>query len=607
MKKYLASASLLALCAQPALAQDGFDLGQITLFTNLTPTYVNNSGAVVEIIDQDTLQAAGTTRVIDTLDSLPGISVSGNGGMGKSASLSIRGLPGRYVPVYVDGIDMTDPSGTQTQFNWGGLLNDSIGQIEVRKGSQSALFGSEAIGGVVNISTQRAPKAGQSYRYSAEIGSYATRNANLFIANKSERGEIALSLAHFNTDGFSAASESAGNTEADGYRSNQAVLSGSTQASEMLRLGFTLLVQDEAQNLDAFGGAGGDADKPYFTDRTAGRVFAEINGDAIDHTLGVSASQISKNDPTSSFTNTFEGNRTEIDYLGNTNVGDVVLSFGAKYSEEDFLTQNLSTPSSEQGAFDIASVFVESQHRLGAATDLSVSVRRDEHSTFGGFSSNRAALVHRLTDQTRVRGSLGNGFRAPSLYELFGPYGNLALQPEKSRSAEIGIEHDYADGAGVQVTAFYTEIDDLIEWSGGAYNQVSGTSVSQGIELSGGMALSDALTMTASYTYTDATDRNGSQLKRVPENNIEIGFNAQFSDSLNGALSLSHVAGRANDGFPSTAMPDYTVVNANLGYAMSDNTRAYLRIENLLDEEYETSAGYGTSGRAAYFGIRAEF
>ena len=187
---------------------------------------------------------------------------------------------------------------------------------------------------------------------------------------------------------------------------------------------------------------------------------------------------------------------------------------------------------------------------MGADTDLTLTRRYDDHSEFGGFQSNRAAIVHRFSDATRLRASIGNGFRAPSLYELFGPYGNVGLEPEESRSAEVGLEHSFANGAGVNATVFYTEIEDLIQYdfATNAYAQAPGTSRTRGIELSGEMPVSDRVMMFGSYTYTKSEDQNGAQLRRVPEHDVVLGLNAQWTDQWSTQLAVSHVAGRADDG-----------------------------------------------------------
>lgn len=605
----LSSVSFLVLAGASVQAQEVFDMGEIIVSANQTPTQTNRSGAVVETIDAETLQQGGTTRVADALDALPGVSLSGNGGVGSSASLRIRGLPSRYVSVFIDGVDVSDPSGTQTQFNFGTLLNTGLSQVEVLKGSQSAIYGSEAVGGVVSITSLRATEPGTVYRFSAEVGSYNTIATSFAVATKTERGEVALTLSHYNTDGFSARDENDGNTEDDGYQSNQVILSAAYDATDTVRLGFTATVQDANLDIDGFFG---DADRPFLTDRRSGRIFAEIDGAAVDHTIAYTYNFTRRADPTANPTfNTlvFEGLRQGLDYKGVTNIGGTTLAFGAAYVDESSDADGVEADNT------ISSVFAEAQFALSQDTDLSLSARYDDHSEFGSFNSLRAAFVHRLNNNTRVRASLGNGFRAPSLFELFsGDFGNTDLQPEESWSAEVGIEHDYASGAFVKATLYYTEIDNLIDFVTltsfpapftGEYQQSEGTTRSRGIEVSGAMPLSDQTEVFGSYTYTNTTDASGNQLVRVPEHDLNLGLKTSFAQDWSAGLSVQHIAGRADDG--GQVMDDYTVVNATVSYDLSDSTELYARIDNLTNREYQTSAGFGTSDRAIFVGVRASF
>ncbi|MCR8825754.1 TonB-dependent receptor plug domain-containing protein [Pseudosulfitobacter koreensis] len=600
MKHLLASASVLALATVPhtALAQDdAFDLGTITVSASQTPVETARTGTVVEVVEKEEIENSSSFTVDDTLDTLPGISLSGNGGLGASSTLRIRGLSNRYIPVYIDGIDMTDPASTQTSYNFGGLTTAGIGRIEVLKGSQSALYGSEAIGGVINITTARATEMGTQLRYAFEAGSYDTYAATFGIATKSERGELAFTFSHIDTNGFSAAEEDAGNPEADGYRGTTLFLTGAYDATDTVTLGFALNYLDSETDQDGF--RVDDLTAQEFSTRLGARVYAEIAGDAIDHTVALNYSTTEREYPVG-FNQNFKGERTEATYKGITQVGAVELAFGAGYSQEEFAVDTIS------GTYEIASIFGEAQYAASEDVDVSFALRHDDHSTFGGFTTGRLAANWRVTTDTTLRAAIGTGFRAPSLYELFHPvYGNPTLEQEESRSAEIGVEHRLAMGAEIKATAFYTEIDNLIQFSGGGYNQVPGTSTSQGVELAGRVALAAGTDLFGSYTYTDAEDANGNQLIRVPEHDFVLGVEADLTDRLSGQLVLNHVAGRADDG--GSAMADYTVVNVSATYDFSDTTQGYMRLENLTNEEYQTSFGYGTSDRAVYFGVRASF
>lgn len=601
MKHLLATASALTLAtlAQTAAAQD-FDLGEIVVFSNLSETAANRSGVTTEIIDSDTLATDGTVAVADKLDALPGVSFTQNGSTGATTTLRLRGLSGYYVGVRVDGIDVTDPASAQNQFNWGGMNTAGLSRVEVLKGSQSAIYGSEAIGGVINMTTARATEDGTHVSLNAEVGSYKTRSATGTITHRSDRGELALTLSRFQTDGFSHADENAGNTEADGHQSTTAILSGAYQASDAVRLGFSVLFQDSETGNDGFPAPTytfADTTDEELAKRIGGRIFAEIETGAISHTFAVSGMRTEREYPTG-FSRMFTGERLELDYKGVADLGGARLAFGAATSLEEF------TVDTTTGDARINSVFAEYQRGLTDNVDFALSARHDDHSTFGGFTSGRAALSWRPAEGTVVRASIGNGFRAPSLYELFGPYGSATLTPEESVSAELGVEKTYANGARVQATAFYTEIDDLIQWAGTGYGQVAGTSETKGFELATDIPLSDNVTLFGSFTYTDARDRSGTRLLRVPTHDTVVGVNARIGNRVEAVATLQNVQGLTD---LTGKMPSYTVANATVSYEISGNAEAYVRVENLFDKEYQVINGYGTSDRAAYFGIRADF
>ncbi|TNF58551.1 MAG: TonB-dependent receptor [Rhodobacteraceae bacterium] len=613
MKHILGTASAAALIlGGGAAGAQGFDLGEIVIFANQTETEAFRVGVTVETLDADDIESGPASGVAETLDRLPGISVNANGGPGKSASLFVRGLPDRYTAVRLNGIDITDPSSVQTQYNWGGLSGAGLDRIEVLKGSQSALYGSEAIAGVINMTTFRPTENGMSYRFGVEIGSFDTLRTDVSVGYRSDTAMLALTLSQVDTDAFSAADENQGNTETDPFKGRLALLSGRFAVSDIVTLGFDAIYEEQETNIDAGGGVGGDADRPFFTDRKGARVYAEIETGTVSHEIGLSRFETTRQDPLTPFGSPrFDSSRTEADWIATTTAPLGPLAFGLAWTEEE------ATFSNGTFAYRTASAFAEYQMALGEDVDLTLSGRYDDNSRFGGALTGRAALAWRPAEGTVVRASLGTGFRAPSLNELFGPFNTLvpnpALEPEESRSAELGIEHRYSGGAFVKATVFYTEIDNLIGFvSGppplflGGYTQTPGTSTAKGLELSGELPLGQGFSLIGAYTLTDSRLATGERQPRVPRHDLLLGIAAEMGNGWAGQVLVNHVADRI-DGFPAAPVPDYTVATLQISYDVTEAATAYLRIENLFDEEYQTAAGFGTSDRAVYFGIRANF
>lgn len=608
----LLAAPLAAIPLSQASAQGAFELDEITAFANLAPTPVNRTGATVEVVGEEELRAEGTQLLSSFLARRPGISVTASGGPGSATTMRVRGLDSKYIAVRIDGIDVSDPSAPQIQYDFGKLTTADVSRVEIVYGTQSALYGSSAVAGIINITTTRATEPGTTIRAEVEGGSFGTIGGTLGVSTLTERGELAFTLSRFRTDGFSAASEANGNTEADGYDTTRLSFYGAYDVTDDLRLGLNGFWQDYDVDADGFDfGTGLPADGPFLTEGEEGtaqglRAFAEYSPGAIDHRLALAFYDNDRSNDIGFGTSSFLGERATLEYLGSTTIlGDSTLSFGASFSDESFTTSD-SFGGAASGDRRIGAVFAEGQFALNPATDLAVSLRYDDYSDFGDFLSGRVALAYRPSETTTLRASLSNGFRAPSLFEINDPtYGNPDLSPEESRTFELGVEHDLAGGATVQATAFWTDIDDLIQFIFPAgYVQTVGTTETRGIALSGRLPLGDRAEVFGNYTYTDATAPDGSQLVRVPKNDLTLGVSGDITERLRGVATAQFVSGIEDIGGP---LDDYWVANATVTYAVNDVTEAYLRVVNIFDEDYEVIEGYGTSGRAFYVGLRTRF
>lgn len=600
----LASVAISPFLLMPAFAQEVFDLGEIVVSGSLSPVAEDQTGATVEIVSGDDL-AAGNTSVIEGLNRLPGVNSTNNGGVGANAGIQLRGLPSRYVAVRLNGIDISDPSGTQSAFNFGALLPSGINRIEVLKGSQSALYGSEAIGGVVDITTYRPSEQGVSGSATTEFGSFGTASGTLSLGLLTDRAEVAFTYGRFVNDGISAR---AGDDEEDSYRQTTMNLSGSYAVTDTLTLGAAVNVRESVLEIDR---SATDNSGQNFSDELGARVYGELVTGNVKHTLAYSYFDIERLDP-NGFTTDFAGERKRLSYLGTAALSNgYTFNFGLDRTEEGFAAGG------DAGTEETVSAQAELLFQPLNGLDLSAALRYDDNSVFGGNTTGRLAAAWSPKEDLTFRAVLGTGFRAPSLYERFSIFGNTNLTPEESRSFELGVEKTYGTVASVKATLFYTEIDDLIDFDGnstacnsgfGCYNQIAGTTKSRGLELSTQYAVSDATNLYGNYTYTDAAT-DGVRLNRTPRHDLVLGVDTQVTSRLSVGADLRYVA----DVLPSAFAPadnkvgDYSVMGASMNFALTDSAQAYLRIENLFDEDYETAGGFNTPGRSAFFGIRADF
>jgi vitamin B12 transporter len=573
-----------------------YQLDEIIVSGSLTPVAASETGATVEKLDGEETGDA-TQSVLEVLDTLPGVSFSSNGGLGASSSLRIRGLNPRYIGVRINGIDVTDTSGGQIEYDFGGLTGFGISSIEVLKGSQSALYGSEAIAGLIDIRTDSAVEPGYNTTVELSGGSYGTYSAGISSVMESDTGKLSFGLSHVKTDGFSAR---ASDNEDDGYEATTLTFGLEQDVSDSVTLGLSGLYMTSDNEYDM---STTDSSGESTRDQKGLRTFARIQGDAITHEISASLFDTERSYP-GGYTEDYSGKRRELAYLGSTDLSALsTLTFGFEYTEEEFNIDGLTEKDRNKA------VKAEWLRSLDGF-ETSVALRYDDHSDFGDHLSVRVANAITLAPNWTLRTVLGTGFRAPSLYERYSPYGKEDLKEETSRSSEIGIERSFGGGDFAKATLFYTEIEDRIDYDYATwtYNQVDGTTTSKGLELSGHYTLSDTLSLFGNYTYTDAKTA-GARAERVPRHDLVVGIDAVLNDRVSGQFTVQHVA----DIVPSSYAPadhkvgDYTLVNAGMTYKLNDATALSLRVENLTDEDYETAGGYNTPGRSAYLGLKASF
>ena len=592
--------ALLLTTALPATAQPlgDFDLGELILTANATPVEEDRTGASVVVLDQEDLEEAGNRPLVEVLDALPGVSFAANGPAGTTGSLRVRGLGDQYLRVRIDGIDVSDPSGTQVTYNLGGLTAGGIRRIELLRGTQSAVAGSDAVAGVLNVVTLGGDGAAAAF----EVGSRGTAAAALSFGRRFEGGAVSGSLTRVRSDGFSAA---LGGMEEDGYDSTRLTF-GAERELGTVTVGANVLYEDATNAFDD----GPSLDNPDnvadITTRGA-RVFGRLTTGAVEHEFSAVYTDIRRTSFTDGASGPFtfapDGERTELRWDASAAIRQTItLNFGLDWTEETF------DDGFNDGREIVRGAYAEALWAPRPDLDLALSLRHEDHSRFGGRTSGRLAAAYRPDEATVVRASFATGFRAPSLYELNagGGTGNPDLLPEESITAEVGIERDLGRGS-ISATAFYTEVRDQIIFDFGifSYRQIGGTSRTRGVELGGEYDLTDRVRLTAAAAYTDAETESGAPLPQTPERELALGLEADVTERLTLAGNARHAAGAFDIG--GAEFDAYTVVDLRASYAVTDRVEAYLRVENALDEEYEVVRGYGTAGRGVFVGVRASF
>ena len=595
MKKLLPITGLLFVSASTSLAQETYDLGEIYVSAGLQEININKTGSSVLVLQSDELKA-NVFDAVNLLDSQPGIAMSSSGGVGSQTGIRLRGLSQSYVAVRVDGVDVSDPTGTQNSYDFGGVIPFGFDQIEILKGSQSAIYGSDAIGGVLNFKTNTSNTLGKKTDTNLTVGSNNTLAANFKYTQIQDSGSYALSINNISTDGYSAKSD---NEEADPYSKTEIRFVVDQNISDQLTLGATALYSDEEIDYDGFDHETDHIDRS----RAAGSVYASFETGSVTNKITRSFSNTDRYD-LNGWNKSFIGKRDVWSYTGQTILNGANVTFGYENIAEE---ANIDGQIEDYKETALVSEII---YALGNSSDISLAARQTSSKNYGDDTTFRIASINRHQNELTSRLVLSSGFRAPSLYELFDSfYGNSTFIPETSLNAEIGLVKKITEATNLSMTIFNNTVDNLIEFNNDTfiYEQNNGSTKTNGLELSSNLKVSDTVTVNADYTFTTSETGNVKAV-RVPKHDLVLAIEKQFNDKFSGLASLRVARDIEDTVWPSNIqMPNYEILDISLTYDINDKSSVYLQVQNLVDEKYETIKGYNTGGRQVFAGIRASF
>ena len=567
-------------------------------------------GSSVSVITRDDLEELGVDFALDAIATAPGVTVNQNGAFGGNASVRIRGASNDQTLVLIDGVPVNDPTGTGGGYNFAYLDTDTIERIEVLKGPQSTLWGSDAIGGVVSITTKR-PTEGLSGTVFGEYGSFNTLRGGASISNANEIGDFRLAATGLTTDGISKADEANGNSEDDGYDSQTVSAKGGLNLPASVRLETSLMWSDAESEYDsyAFGAQGSvaDGDEVTNSETLSGNITlkAPLFDGRLENLVQIGYADIERENTSNGVQSYFtEGDRVLFRYQGTFAINDTnTLAFGTEREE---------TSANEQES-SIDSLFALYEFKPVDSLTLTGGIRVDDHETFGSETTGRVAAAWTATDQLTFKASWGQGFKAPSIFQstyictfcgLTAP--NTNLKAETSEAYDIGVQWQSADERIVLgATLFDQETENMIDFSYTAgYDNIALVD-SQGGELTGAYAINNWLGIAASYTFIDSDDGNGNALARLPESTGNISASFDPDGPFSGAVLVRYNGEEANtDG---SKLDSWTRVDLTGSYDLNETVEIYGRIENLLDEEYQQILGYGTPGLSGSVGVRLRY
>jgi vitamin B12 transporter len=640
--------AMFAAVCSPLLARaddESSDLQKIVVTATRTEQPLDQTGSSLSVISAADIEQRQTLFVTDILAQTPGLTVSRNGGPGQDTNLYIRGAePGESL-VLIDGIRINDPSSPDGEPILGDLLNNAIERIEVLRGPQSTLYGSDAIGGVINILTQRGGATPLSLRVQAQGGSFDTQQFDAAANGSDGPMEYGAAANYYGTRGVSAADARNGNTEPDGYVNFDATANVRLHANENLSLdlrGFYIRsrteidgypppnysFQDDAEFGENYLQAGYAALNLALFEGSFTQRVAVIASDSDRRFYGAFDPVTYAFTPAENFY--ASGGATRVEYQGTIELGAASeLTFGAERQLSTLSTDTLPDYGTgpTTGRDTVTGYYGEWQSTIARQLTLIGGVRYDDDDEFGGHTTLKVAAAWQLFDgNTILRANYGGGFKAPTLYQLFSEYSNptQALRAETAYGWEVGADQllfdkhlratfTYFDRHEQNAIDFFDCYDDLVpvgacvlrETVGGYYYNVD-RSRSSGYETELVARPSQVLSAWVNYTNMRATDElTGLELARRPHvsGNLGLTWTPQSRTSL--GASLSYVGARFDDDGDTTPLHSATTVNLYASYALGAHLQLFGRIENLFDNVAEPTFGYGAVTRGCFAGLRA--
>ncbi|MBY6210623.1 TonB-dependent receptor [Microbulbifer agarilyticus] len=612
MNKILLSSAILAASSAPALAQSS-DEKETTSIPNLETVIVVSSrqatplrhvATSVTTIDEEQIKARGYSSLSEILRSVSSVSVSNTGGMGKTTSLQVRGESGFRTLVRIDGIDISDPTSTQGGAHVEHILSSNLARVELLRGPQGMLYGADA-GGVLDISTRK-DNGAVEFNAGAEAGSYDSHRYNLSSGGAIGRADFYVSAAKAYTNGFNTSTGDVVLKDDDGYNNGTVHSRFGFNFSEQWRVEAVVRDTDATSEYDRCGWSPQVDDCSSEYEQKNQRINLAHNSENTQHEFAYTHSDLSRAYLTEGVTSyQVEGAREQLNLNGSANItGNHGVVYGLERREDTSL--DLSR--------DQWAAYSEYQGSISDQAFVTLGLRHDDNSDFGSHNSYRASAAYVFDEigdgSLKLKASYGTGFRAPSLSEINynrNYYPDLpALAPEESRGLDVGAEYYYQDALHLEFVVFDQIVEDEIWFNLADYSyRQGGRGESRGVELIGAVTLSEALSLSANYTYTDSETTDDIARPRRPRHMANLGVTyrpmAALSLVLNTRTSIDAIDIDGSD------MDDYQVVDASLRYQLNNTATIYVRAENLLDEEYVEAAGFNTAERAAYAGVELRY
>lgn len=622
-KKTLVPALLLLVLSGIARAED-VELDKIVVTPTKTEALQSQVGTSSTVISSDQIEENQSTDVSDSLRNVPGISVSQSGSFGSLTDIYMRGAKPEYTLVMIDGVAINDPMSANRSFDFAHLTTDNIERVEVIRGPQSTLYGSDAVAGAINIITKRG-QGKPKFDITTEGGTHNTFKETVAFSGSNDKADFSLQESWFTTSGISSAK---GGTERDGDRDTTFSSRFGYKVFDNAKLNLILRNSYSKTDLDS----AAFTDDPNYTGwykDWIGRVdFSQELAHWFNYKLAVNNFWVERKyrnypdilDPTD-VQSWYKGNNRKFEYQQNIIPAEWnTITFGTDFNTEtgsSYYRSDATITHFDRKNLDTVGYYLQDQLKIKDILFITPGIRLDDHEIFGKEWTYKVSSACLLPTDTKLKFNWGTAFKAPSLYELYstedfggGPIGDPNLKPDKSRSYDFGFEQGFVKKKMTfGLTYFYNKFNNMVDYDliANKYKNIGGV-ITNGFEANVGFKPIPSLSFNLNYTYTKTKDRDTeNELVRRPKNKFGFELNWNVIGKLNFNFDGSYVGSNWNDSANTQKVKQYYLFNLAASYKIRENFEIFGRIHNLFNREYEEVLGYSTLGRTFYGGIKASF
>lgn len=569
---------------------------------------ISKTNSFISVITEEDIKNSSATNIIELLNANTSLGIASTGGVGSTPSYFLRGFAKKYLKVTVDGLDISDPTGTQSETYLQDISIGDIKKIEILKSAQGSIHGSQAAGGLIAITTNDGMYNKKQFSQKIEYGSNNSMYSGTYYSSGKNNYKLSVNTNVYHSDGISSGDVEEQNKENDAYNYANLTLKGQLK-SEKNKISFVFRDSSSKSEYDNYN----QTDNHDFSKNNTQSGLLQwefVTNENINHIIKYNPTRVNRR-TAGSYNSDQSSKKHTVEYLVQKTIADKhLIGLGAEHNNIKYKTSNVMEKRESNA------IFLQTQLQPSNKLLLDLSLRRDEDQLYDQHNSHRAQIGYDISKNLRFKLSNATGYRPPSLYEgnnLRG--GVLKLKPEETTNSEIGFDYKNFNKQITFSGSYFTgNIDNEIAYYYGGYGdpengyyQGVGKTKIQGYELLAKKYFDDKISALSSYTFTDS-DKNSSSSPKgslVPMHKFSTSLNYTINKNLNTNLSVTYQE-KAYD-TSMNELPAFTLLNSSINYKLNDNLISYFKFNNILNQDYEVNRNYGVSEFNFLAGIESKY